>query len=191
MLFTHSHDDHFSREVLEKIAPVTAYIHTSWAYKAQGIKGVTVVPFEFDQPFTAAGYTVTAMPGNHLIDEDWNEKTAHFLLQKDGKTLLYATDGGWFTMQEWDMIRRQPLDAAIFDATIGDEHDGDSRIFGHNSLKMIRYMLLTMHKSNVLPENAPVYLTHLARTLHPTQKELEEKLKGEFIVCYDGMTAAV
>ena len=77
----------------------------------------------------------------------------------------------------------------VFDATIGDCAPGDFRIFEHNSIDMVRLMTATMLKTGRLRENAPVYLTHMARTLHAPQKQLEAELKAPFIPCYDGMTA--
>ena len=42
-----------------------------------------------------------------------------------------------------------------------------------------------------LAPGAPVFLTHMARTLHKTQAEIEARLAPPLIACFDGMTAEV
>jgi pyrroline-5-carboxylate reductase len=59
------------------------------------------------------------------------------------------------------------------------------------SLPMIRIMTETMKKTGLLKPEAKVYLTHMARTLHGTQKEVEATAGEPFVVCFDGMEAAV
>lgn len=201
ILYTHSHNDHFDPELLRALAPVTAHIHSTWAHKVQ-IEGVTVVPFEIGETFTAGGLTVTAAPANHVAD-DRSEECAHFVLQDGEKTVYYATDGGWMTCREWHIVRQFSLDGAIFDATLGEGNPGDFRIFEHNSIEMLRIMIRTLrqpmcahevadgHFPPVLKAGAPVYLTHMARTLHPFREVLERTLAGEFIPAYDGMQAEI
>ena len=197
VIYTHSHGDHFDPALLEKLAPVRAHIHSSWAHKVR-TDGVEVVPFECGEAFEAAGYTVTALPSNHLA-ADWSEETVHFVIGDGEKTLFYATDGAWITTREWHGLLKFELDAAVFDATIGDMYPGDYRIFEHNNLDMVRMMLKTMrgpmfgsqpafgHIHGVLKPDAPVFITHLARTLHPSYAQLCRDLEGEFVVTYDGM----
>ena len=171
ILVTHSHRDHFDPEAIEG-------------------DGLTVIPLRVGQPVEAAGFTVTPMPSNHSTQRA-NETTLHYLLEKDGKRLLYATDGAWLLNAEHHIIGDRTLDAVVFDATIGDGHEGDFRVFEHNSLDMIRIMLMTMLKTGRLKGGAPVFLTHLARTLNAPQDELERHIKRPFVVCRDGLTAEI
>lgn len=196
VLYTHSHRDHFDIELLKKLAPVRAHIHSSWAHKVQA-EGVEVIPFECSEKFTVGDYEVMALPSNHLA-EDRSEITVHYVVTYKDKSVFYATDGAWITTREWHGLLNYELDAAIFDATIGDPYPGDFRIFEHNSLDMVRLMLKTLRAPmaagkpatgyihSVLKPDAPVFITHLARTLHPKQAELAKSLEGEFIVAYDG-----
>ena len=48
-----------------------------------------------------------------------------------------------------------------------------------------------MRKTGLLKEEAQIFLTHLARTLHPSQAELEARAEAPFIVCFDGMEAEI
>ena len=197
VLFTHSHRDHFSIELLKKIAPVRVHVHSSWAHRVSG-DGIEVIPFEAYVPFEAAGMRVTAMHSNHLTEDD-AEQTMHFIIESADRAVLYATDGAWLTTRQWRTLRQYSLDAAIFDATIGEGYPGDFRIFEHNSIEMLRIIVRTLknpmfgkqpaapHFNPVLKQNAPIFLTHMARTLHPSHGVIERSLHGEFIPAFDGM----
>ena len=61
-------------------------------------------------------------------------------IEKDGKRLLYATDGGWLTTRENQIIGNRVLDAVVFDATVGEGYEDDFQIFHHNSVDMIHFL---------------------------------------------------
>ena len=79
----------------------------------------------------------------------------------------------------------------MFDATIGDGHDGDYRIFEHNSMPMLRIMVSTLRNTGILRPDAPVFMTHLARTLHKNQAEVEKRAEPPFVVCFAGLEAEI
>lgn len=199
--YTHSHRDHFDPALLKRLGPVRAHVHESWAARVN-VRGVTVVPFATGETFEAAGLMLTALPANHLTD-DPREQPVHFIVSDGARTVLYATYGAWLRCEEWQMLRRVKLDAAIFDATIGEGNPGDFCVFEHNSLEMLRIMVRTLRRpmfghesageeyAPVLRAGAPVYLTHLARTLHPAGEVLERALAGEFVVARDGMDVVI
>ena len=189
LLITHSHSDHFDSAAIARIAPVNVHIDEGWAGRV-AIPGCVVRPVREGVPFTAGGFTVTAMRGNHSTEGD-GEHTLHYLLQKDGKSIYYATDCAWLLYKEAQLIRANPLDALVIDATIGDGHAGDFRVFEHNSLPMVRIMVDTMRQTGMLKEGAPVFLTHLARTLHGSQAELEAANPAPYVICRDGLTAEI
>ena len=47
------------------------------------------------------------------------------------------------------------------------------------------------HIHPVLKAGAPVYLTHMARTLHGPQGEVDASLRPEFCPAHDGMEVTV
>ncbi len=189
VLFTHSHSDHFNIDALKSLAPCRVYAHESWAGEIRG-EGLAVTPLRIGAPVSVSGYDILPMPSNHSTERAY-ETTLHYLIEKDGKRMLYATDGAWLLNKEHRLLGNTVLDAVVFDATIGDGHEGDWRVFEHNSLDMIRIMVCTMRKSGRLKKDGKVFLTHFARTLHPSQSELEEKLTPAFTVCFDGFEATV
>ncbi|MBR3503513.1 MAG: MBL fold metallo-hydrolase [Clostridia bacterium] len=189
VFFTHSHRDHFDIEALRALAPCRVFAHESWADTISGA-GLTVMPLTVGRPVETTGFTVTPMPSNHSTERP-QETTLHYLFEKDGKHLLYATDGAWLRNEEHRIIGQTPLDGIVFDATIGDGFDGDWRIFEHNSIDMIRLMLRTLLKTGRLRDGAPVFLTHLARTLHAPHPQLERQTEPPFVVCFDGMERVI
>jgi len=189
VFFTHSHSDHFSIDALRALAPCRVYAHESWARDIGG-EGLTVAPLKIGEAVEAAGFTVIPMPSNHSTARG-DETTLHYLIEKDGKRLLYATDGAWLLNSEHRIMGQKALDGAVFDATIGDDCRGDYRVFEHNSIDMIRLMVAALVKTGRLRGEAPVYLTHLARTLHPDQATLDARTEKPFVVCHDGLTAEI
>ena len=201
VILTHSHRDHYDPEFLASLAPIRIHAHRSWAGEIS-VPGAEVCPFDTFAPFEAAGFSVTAMPANHSTERKY-ETPVHFLLKKDGKAVFYATDGAWLLNAEWHALCAESLDAAVFDATIGAGYPGDFRVFEHNSIEMLRLIVRTLRRPmfgresaekvfpSILKEGAPVYLTHMARTLHPSHAEIERMYEGEFIPARDGMEAVI
>lgn len=188
--FTHSHGDHFNIEALRALAPCTVYAHESWAAEIEG-EGLSVVAVKTGEAVTSVtGHVLTALPANHSTEKAY-EQPVHYLVEREGKRLLYATDGAWLTNGAHHILGGRALHAAVFDATIGDGFDGDYRIFEHNSIDMVRLMVKTLLKQNRLAEDAPVFLTHMARTLHGSQKEIEAKLGKPLIAAFDGFIAEI
>ena len=64
----------------------------------------------------------------------------------------------------------------------------DERLIrGHMSVEMVQRVRDVMAASGRLKQTAPVYLTHLARTLHPDFRTLEASLRPPYIAARDGM----
>ncbi len=185
VFFTHSHDDHFDLNALKTLAPCRVYAHESWAESISG-EGLTIIPLRVGVSVQAAGFTLLPMPSNHYSDLE-NEITLHYLIEKDGKRLLYATDGGWLTTRENQLIGDRTLDAIVFDATVGEGYADDFQIFHHNSVDMIRLMCASLRKTGRLRDPSPVFLTHFSRVLHEPQAVLEQRTEKPMIPSYDGM----
>lgn len=194
LCFTHSHRDHFCLETVRTLATrrreaglakLLVAAEKSWISRID-VPDAELLPLTPLVPFAASGYSILPLPANHETDIP-EEQPLHYLVEKDGKRLLYATDGAWMLRKAVTAMGKTPLDAMVIDATIGDGHDGDYRVFEHNSLPMIRVMVRTFLDTGLLPEGAPVYLTHMARTLHPDAKTLAASLTKPLTATYDGL----
>jgi len=194
VLITHGHSDHFSAEAILALAAASrtdgallrVHLDRRLAGQLPSAK-MTVVPLEAGVPVAVARYQVTPLAANHPPEVS-GEQPLHYLFSQAGRCFYYATDGAWMTPGTWRTLLGCRLDAWIVDATIGDGHRGDIRIFEHNSLEMVRIMTRTLRQQKVLKPHAPVILTHLARTLHPEPIQLAAKLRPPFVAAYDGYT---
>ena len=72
---------------------------------------------------------------------------------------------------------------------MGDKGDEDYRLFTHSSVNTVlrTVKMLLKRKRLIMKEGQQVYLTHLARTLHPTQAELDARLPAPLKAAYDGL----
>lgn len=197
LFITHSHGDHINKDSLGKISKMTEVSRKiSIRGNASALERATP-PDSFDiksidcmETVHVAGLDVTALPANHVV-ADSEEIPLHYLIVKGNKRILYATDGAWLLKPTWLYLREKPLDAVIWDATIGNV-TGDWRIFEHNSLAMIRLMIETMRMQNVLKQGARNILTHMARTLWESHEKIEKALTPEGIEpAWDGMRIVV
>ncbi len=197
VLLTHSHADHFDSDALSAFAqaaarPLRFWYHTGARREKLSLPRALVMqlelhPVETMQDFSIDGYTVTALPGNHLYGEYLPEVTLHYLLRHNEASLYYALDGGWFTAVEWEYLMHQQLDCVVLDATCGD-YNGDFRLGTHNSIPMLRLMRPSLYQNGALREGGRIVLSHLARTLHAPNDEVAAQLSEEgFLVAQDGL----
>ena len=205
VLVSHSHGDHFRADHLCAIAekaghPIDVYANTDILYllKKEGSKlpGYELLvphalyalpeptPVEFD------GYRVRPLRSNHQTEFE-GEQTMFFLIEKDGKKLVYGTDGAWMPTASGKYLYGQKIDCYLFDATCGD-YEYEYRIFEHNTLPMTRIMLQVLRHKEAFAEDAKLVLTHIAPSLHRPHAELVEQAAADgLLVAYDGMELEV
>lgn len=206
VFYTHSHGDHYNAKAeLEKIGSRVIYVSETWYERARkefadaarelGKYGPEVRPLSIGQKIQVAGLTITALPGNHSTS-DMKEQTLIYLVEKGAVRVLYATDTGGIPIMAARRIGidahipdGKPITGLIMEATMGMDYDEDFRIFTHSSvgtvLRTAKVLLAT--KRLVAPAGQPVYLTHMARTLHGTQAELDAQLPEPLRAAYDGL----
>jgi len=197
LFITHSHGDHFNIDAIQRLKEMThvksriKLWHHSGALERFSIPDIfDIKPLEVMDSVETSGIRITALPANHVVSNS-AETPLHFLLEKGLRRILYATDGAWLLKKTWLFLKDKPLDAVIWDATIG-EIEGDWRIFEHNSLDMVRLMTKTLSEQNVLKQGAQVILTHMAYTLWPPHDEIAPSLISENITpAWDGMEVVI
>ncbi len=202
LFFTHSHDDHCDVEAVQAIAearqkvhgsPLRIYGEGSWIQTlfAPEESCWQVSRLSAYEEVSCGDYRLLPLAANHRTERE-TEIALSYLVRRGGHAVLYALDGAWMLNKTWQVLRKTTIDAWIVDCTIGDGHEGDYRIFEHNSLPMVRAMANTLMAKTpygppVLKQGAPIILNHLAKTLHPCQEELEQRLQPPFVVARDGM----
>jgi ribonuclease BN (tRNA processing enzyme) len=198
ILLTHTHADHFHENTIlaiagardAKLGPLRFWAHPEALKHAPKSNRIETRPVEIGKTFRMHGFGITGLESNHLVESS-KEKCLYYLMEGATRSLLYATDGSWLLTSTWRYLQKKRLDAVIWDATIGEEA-GDYRVFEHNDLAMIRHMNQTLKNRKIIGSDTKILLTHMARTLHPTHNQLEERLLPEGLIpAYDGMSVVL
>lgn len=205
VFYTHSHGDHYHPETALSLGVKNVYLsHTWYDIAVNEFKQAAarlkkdmprITPLYIGQPVQAEGLTVTPLPASHAT-EKFNEQTLIYLIEKDGARVLYATDTGGIPavaarLAGIDAHDRngKPITGLIMEATMGMGHDDDFRIFTHSSVACVHQIVRVLQKTKRYTPHSgqSVYLTHMARTLHGTQSELDSSLPHPLKAAYDGL----
>ncbi|MBP5567097.1 MAG: MBL fold metallo-hydrolase [Bacteroidales bacterium] len=206
IFYTHSHADHYNPEALLKLGVPKAYLGKTWLTKAwktmsaaaenTGLPVPEIQPLGIGETMVLGDIAITALPANHAIDA--TEQALIYLIEKGPVRLIYATDTGGImgvaariSGIDPHVKNGTPITALIMEATMGmgDEGDEDYRLFTHSSVNTVhRTVKMLLRRKRYLPQEGQyVYLTHLARTLHPTQAELDAQLPSPLKAAHDGL----
>ncbi|MBR4338927.1 MAG: MBL fold metallo-hydrolase [Bacteroidaceae bacterium] len=205
IFYTHSHSDHYRPKAALQLGIKTVYLGETWIERAKedfqkassetGIPVPEIIPLAVGQSVECEGLTLTALPANHATSY-LDEQTLIYLIEKNSTRLLYATDTGGITAIAaqrggFDMHVRGDkfLTGIIMEATMGFGHEEDYRIFTHSSIGTVHKTVKVLSQTRkYLPvEGQKVYLTHMAKTLHGSQAELDKGLPEPLCAAYDGL----
>ena len=205
VFYTHSHNDHYHPESALKIGVRKVYLSQTWydiaktdfekASKKLNVQMPELIPLYIGQAVHVDGLRVTPLPASHATSKLF-EQTLIFLIENSEARVMYATDTAGIPAVAARLAgidahdpNGKPLTGLIMEATMGMDHDNDYRIFAHSSVGMVHRAVEVLQKTKrYLPVNdQPVYLTHMARTLHGTQAELDAALPYPLKAAYDGL----
>jgi phosphoribosyl 1,2-cyclic phosphodiesterase len=205
VFYTHSHNDHYHPESALKIGVRKVYLSQTWfdiakadfekASKKLNVQMPELIPLYIGQAVHVNGLRVTPLPASHATSKLF-EQTLIYLIEKSEARVMYATDTAGIPAVAARLAgidahdpNGKPLTGLIMEATMGMDHDNDYRIFAHSSVGMVHRAVEVLQKTKrYLPVNdQPVYLTHMARTLHGTQAELDATLPYPLKAAYDGL----
>lgn len=205
VFYTHSHNDHYHPESALKIGVRKVYLSQTWydiaktdfekASKKLNVQMPELIPLYIGQAVHVDGLRVTPLPASHATSKLF-EQTLIYLIEKSEARVMYATDTAGIPAVAARLAgidahdpNGKPLTGLIMEATMGMDHDNDYRIFAHSSVGMVHRAVEVLQKTKrYLPVNdQPVYLTHMARTLHGTQAELDAILPYPLKAAYDGL----
>ena len=204
IFYTHSHGDHYNPAAALEAGVKMVYLSQTWydiakreftaAARKQGVEMPTIIPLYVGQAVEVGGLTITPLPASHATGNTF-EQALIYLIEKAGARLIYATDTGGIPAVAARLAgidaheKGEPITALIMEATMGTDHDDDYRMFTHTSVGGVARIVKVLEKTKryAPPAGQPVYLTHMARTLHPTQAELDATLPKPLAAAYDGL----
>ena len=205
LLITHVHEDHFvpveisfrnkgfamfDDSVTEKLnvygsqdieAPLQKYV------KDDGNYGFNINVVNAFEPFVAEGYKITPLKATHGTANPFI-----YIIEKDGKALLYGNDTGVFPEETFDYLKNfsVKLDYVSLDCTEGTNKINYSAHMNYERNVLVKERLIEM---GVADEKTVFCLNHFS---HNGDNTLYDEMcsvakKDGFIVSYDGMTVEI
>lgn len=197
IVFTHTHDDHFCPSELQYMlfpfleqfaAPLTIYGNDAIC---QGMAGkYEEWPFEIIQtksfePFWHLDYKITPIRAYHKLEED----SQNLLIEREGKTFLYATDTGPWQPITWEFLQDKKVDGVVIECTDGFVK---SSYYGHMDLKECVAAVEKLRELGCIGQETPVATTHHGHLGDATHEELCLALEPHGIQTgYDGLVIQI
>jgi len=201
VLITHSHEDHFyPLDIILKAPPyansgTVKDIHiygnsiiVKMLKETMNLSGISniadyITPIEVEPfvPFYAGEYKVTALLADHIP----NENCYIYMIEKDGKRLLYAHDTGVFPKKTWDYLTGIPFNAVSLDCTFVLEYNEK----GHMGLPNAAESKEKMLREGCADFKTKFIINHFSHNGNRTHEQLSDCAeKLGFITAHDGMT---
>lgn len=205
LLITHSHVDHFDAAELvmrnpgvysnglgNRVLHLYGNAMVGKVFKkiseidnqGQAIAGIQFHELTYGVPVRCGSFTVTALKANHKPDED----AMIYLLEKEGKHVLYAHDTGELDPSVYAYLKQQhiTLDFVSLDCTCDKFNCRDGHMGFENMLK-VRDRLKPYFKTNTT-----VAVSHFSHNGKLSHSELESMCQKHGIApTYDGIVFAI
>ncbi len=196
VLISHSHEDHFSPVELSRVhpgfcktsRPLTVYGNERVEERMNRYLRANNLCFERVEPFKTYdidGYEVTPLEAVHAIGS--GEEPLFYLIEKDGKRILYAHDTDLFTDADMEFLKGRRCDLISMDCTNGIKHVNYKGHMGIEDNLLMRERLLLIGAAD---ESTVFVANHFSHNGLIPHEEMEKRLSG-FRVAYDGMTVLV
>lgn len=143
------------------------------------VRAHLIEPFK---PFEAEGYTVTPLKADH----DPKANPVFFIIEKDGKAILYANDTGTYPTETVEYLKTcgKHFDLVSFDCTnVFLNYRGNHMGIVENA--EVKQMLIEL---GLCDENTIFVINHFSHNGGGTHEEIvEEAKKYGFVVSYDSL----
>ena len=199
VLLTHSHGDHFQKSVLLKFADNSNEKINFWCHK-KAVENLNLSESDKEKIFLhtlddmeksdISNAHITVLPANHMTKGD--EQPLHYIVEKNGKSIMYGCDGGWFMARTWEYMRTIKLDAIVLDTTVGEDA-GNFRIGTHNSFPMLRIINEALLQNGIMDENGVRIGSHIAPSVHQLDHKGTADALSEIgmLTAYDGFETEI
>jgi len=171
IFITHSHVDHFNKEQLGfidqvcfgrsfKYPYITLYgneevIKQSKLYRRSEEDLKLVEVHAYEPVVCEDGFKWTPIPANHIP----NENALNYIIEHNGKTLLYKVDSGPYTDPKlWDFLSNFKFDCIITEGTFNFRK---TPFAGHEIYDTILDMKKRLIEMGCIEDKTPFWLTHI------------------------------
>lgn len=203
LIMTHAHSDHFTAAELEYRYPPFAHLNDHQAPVLQVWGNQTVLsrieqiigghqerydryklnPLTAFTPASLDDTTVTPLKADH----DQSQDCFIYVIERNGKRILYGHDTGFFPEETWDYLEQNApyLNLVLLDCTFGGE-PGDRGHMGKDACVAVQERLLQIGCADEQTTFVATHFSHNGKLLH---HELERVFAPHrFVVAYDGIT---
>lgn len=197
LIFTHSDDDHLSINDIQyglfpfngnEFLPYTIYCNPTVIRRIEARYPhwpLEVVETHSFKPFSHGEHRITPIRATHIQGEDCH----NLIIQRGGKTLLYATDTGVYPEETFEFLRDYSLDLLVIECTDGFR---TSDYIGHLGIKECVGVVNRLREQGTLRSDSRVVTTHHASRGQARHCDLERVLPQYGIEPgYDGQLLTV
>ena len=151
-------------------------------------------PLDYFETIETDGLKVTTLKSSH---EGYgvDELGFNYIVEKDGKTLLYGTDTGWYPDETWEFLKNSGIkfDYVLMENTYGKDPRNIIKPYagGHLNTKNFFMMLDKLVECGCMTKDTPVYVIHVADAGREPYDEFVDSMEnnGTYTnvqVAYDG-----
>lgn len=217
LLVTHSHDDHFMPWYLrwryypeglatpprgDEMGPTFTRPIPLVVYGNRLVQELTWQVIKEDPKNHHLEFVVLqawkAVTTKHLVcipikaNHDPRQECFNFILNYQGKTILYATDTAAFLLETKEFLLDFKFDLVVMEGTLGFNHNYDSTAPGHSNFYVNRQTREWMLEQGLISETTPFTITHTGPHFAPPHEECAPLLaKWGLTLAYDGMQIAL
>ncbi len=218
IFLTHSHDDHIDTTELGVIRnrkhKLEAPVHVKFwgTEKALNVvkdvaaasvgdkdggffyKHIELCPVKEFETFETDGLKVTSLLSSHRGSgkDEWG---LNYIIEKNGKTLLYATDTGWYPDETWEFLKMSDFkfDYVVMENTYAEDKLNIIKPYagGHLNTANFFMMLDKLVECGCMEKDTPVFATHLSdagqQLYEEYVAEVENNPEYNITVAWDGM----
>ena len=201
LLFTHTHPDHFNvgelfsrmegygfnidhpLEIFGNDRAINGCAAVLPGYSKQRFAFHCLVPFVTVE---SHDYKITPLLANHA---KW-ELCYVYVIEKDGQTIFYGHDSGWFPELTWQWLEGKALDLVVLECTYG--FNGDDRTDNHMSLETVFAAQQKLCAMECLHAGSQIVVSHISHSGKLLHEELVAACRDKNItVAYDGLIVNV
>jgi len=154
----------------------------SEAAEALNVTAHAIEPFK---SYQIGPYRVSTVRGFHAPDQ---LVAILYLIERDGRTLFYATDTSELPAETWEALKGRRFDVVAMDHTFGFQ----KRSSGHMNAEQFQEQVARMRAEGMLNDGARVFAHHVAHHSHPPHPELAAYARARgYQVAYDGLVVDV
>ncbi|MDD5598938.1 MAG: MBL fold metallo-hydrolase [Victivallaceae bacterium] len=206
LLVTHAHDDHFAphwlwgRKLYEdeknrdysprfSELPQLRVFGNATVYdkvraimdKDPGGYALEVIKVEPFRKYETEHFAFTGLPANH---RDGENRGLNYIIGKNGKTLLYALDSGYFLPESFAEIKKHKFDLVVAEATYGYGAESET----HCNFKKLEEIYNMFVDAELLKSGSRFCVSHISPHFTPIHEDIAPVMAEKGItIAYDGL----